>query len=41
MMVACCLADNRECDLAGIVREFSANVEYSDCNVDDVMGKIQ
>ncbi|MBP5260800.1 MAG: flagellin lysine-N-methylase [Clostridiales bacterium] len=40
MMVADCFASSPEISLYDIVREFSSNVEYSDCNVDSVMEKL-
>jgi len=40
MMTADCLAGDPGADLYDIVREFSANVEYSDQNVDSVVEKI-
>ena len=36
LMVADCVAGNPSVDLYDIVREFSSNVEYSDCNIDDI-----
>ena len=40
MMVSdCCVAAGAS-DISDIVREFSANVEYSDCNIDDIVNRI-
>ncbi len=36
LMVADCVIANPSVDLFDIVREFSSNVEYSDCNIDDI-----
>ncbi|SCW64857.1 hypothetical protein SAMN02910456_02358 [Ruminococcaceae bacterium YRB3002] len=40
LMTADCVAANPGTDIRDIVRELSSNVEYSDCNIDDIMSRI-
>ena len=40
MMTADCCVSSQDADIFDIVREFSSNVEYSDCNIDDIMSRM-
>jgi len=40
MIIADCTASNPDADFFDIVREFSSNVEYSDCNIDDLNDRL-
>lgn len=40
LMVSDCLKANPDAGLFDIVREFSSNVEYSDCNIDDIAERL-